>query len=146
MGLTYIRASIANPARPRRSARLRFLVDSGAQYSVVPTTVLRRLGIKPGKTKSFILADGTEIKRTVGQALFRMNGEEGASPVIFGEKGDSTLLGILSLEALGLVLDPFKRELRPLPMILGPEVKDAGGHASIPFAGFGLDPPGDWNL
>jgi clan AA aspartic protease len=118
MGLTYIRASIANPAKPRRSARLRFLVDSGAMYSVVPAPVLRRLGIKPGKTKSFILADGTEIKRSLGQALFRMNGEEAASPVVFGEEGDSTLLGSVSLEALGLMLDPFKRELRPLPMML----------------------------
>jgi len=118
MGLTHIRASIANPARPRRSARLRFLVDSGAMYSVVPALVLRRLGIKPGKAKSFILADGTEIKRSLGQALFRMNGDEAASPVIFGEKGDSTLLGSVSLEALGLMLDPFKRELRPLPMML----------------------------
>jgi predicted aspartyl protease len=118
MGLTYIQASIANPARPRRSARLKFLVDSGALYSVVPTPVLRRLGIKRGKSKSFILADGTEIKRSLGQALFRMNGDEAASPVIFGEKGDSTLLGSVSLEALGLMLDPFKRELRPLPMIL----------------------------
>jgi predicted aspartyl protease len=87
-------------------------------YSVVPALVLRRLGIKPGKAKSFILADGTEIKRSLGQALFRMNGDEAASPVIFGEKGDSTLLGSVSLEALGLMLDPFKRELRPLPMML----------------------------
>ena len=118
MGLTYIQASIANPARPRRNVRLKFLVDSGALYSVVPTPVLRRLGIKPGKTKSFILADGTEIKRSLGQALFRMNGDEAASPVIFGEEGDSTLLGSVSLEALGLMLDPFKRELRPLPMML----------------------------
>jgi predicted aspartyl protease len=118
MGLTYIQASIANPARPRRRARLKFMVDSGAMYSVVPTPVLRRLGIKPGKSKSFILADGTEIKRSLGQALFRMNGDEAASPVVFGEKGDSTLLGSVSLEALGLMLDPFKRELRPLPMML----------------------------
>jgi predicted aspartyl protease len=118
MGLTYIQASIANPVRPGRSARLRFLVDSGAMYSVVPAPVLRRLGIKPGKTKTFILADGTEVKRSLGQALFRMKGEEGASPVIFGEEGDSTLLGSISLEVLGFILDPFKRELRPLPMIL----------------------------
>jgi clan AA aspartic protease len=118
MGLTYVRASIANPANPRRSARLRFLVDSGAMYSVVPTSVLKRLGIKPGKTKTFILADGTEIKRSLGQALFRMDGEEGASPVVFGEKADSILLGSLSLEALGLIFDPFKRELRPLRMRL----------------------------
>jgi clan AA aspartic protease len=118
MGLTYIQARIANPARPRRSARLRFLVDSGAQYSVVPTHVLRRLGIKPGKTKTFILADGTEIKRSLGEARFRLNGEEGTSPVIFGEKGDSALLGSISLEVLGFILDPFKRELRPLPIML----------------------------
>jgi predicted aspartyl protease len=80
--------------------------------------VLQRLGIKPGKTKTFILADGTVIKRRLGQALFRMNGEEGASPVIFGQKGDTTLLGSISLEVLGFILDPFKRELKPLPMIL----------------------------
>jgi predicted aspartyl protease len=87
-------------------------------YSVVPAPVLRRLGIKPGRTKSFILADGSEVKRSLGQALFRMKGEEGASPVIFGEEGDSTLLGSISLEVLGFILDPFKRELRPLPMML----------------------------
>lgn len=118
MGLTYVQATIANPAHPRRSARLKFLVDSGAAYSVVPTSVLKRLGIKRGKIKTFILADGTEVKRSIGQALFRFNGDEGASPVIFGEEDDSVLLGAVSLEALGLVLDPFKRELRPLPAML----------------------------
>jgi len=76
------------------------------------------LGIKPGKTKSFILADGTEIKRSLGEARFRINGEEGTSPVIFGEKGDSVLLGSVSLGVLGFILDPLKRELRPLPMML----------------------------
>ncbi len=127
MGLTYIKASIANPARPKRSARLRFLVDSGAFYSVVPGPVLRRLGIQPGRTKSFILADGTEIKRSLGQALFRLNGEEAASPVIFGEKGDSVLMGSVSLEALGFMLDPLKRELRPLPLLLAHLGKRRGG-------------------
>jgi len=47
MGLTYIKARITNPANPRKSADLEFLVDSGAEYSVVPTGVLKRLGIKP---------------------------------------------------------------------------------------------------
>jgi len=127
MGLTYIKASIANPARPKRSARVKFLVDSGASYSVVPAPVLRRLGIQPRRTKSFILADGTEIKRSLGQALFRLNGEEAASPVIFGEKGDSILLGSVSLEALGFMLDPLKRELRPLPMLLAQHGERRGG-------------------
>ncbi len=118
MGLTYIQATIVNPAKPRRSARVKFLVDSGALYSVVPGSLLRKLGIKPGASKSFILADGTEVKRSIGQALFRLHGDEGASPVIFGEEGDSVLMGSVSLESLGFMLDPLKRQLRPLPMLL----------------------------
>jgi hypothetical protein len=38
--------------------------------------------------------------------------------VIFGEAEDSVPLGALTLEALGLVLDPLRRELKPLPMVL----------------------------
>ena len=38
--------------------------------------------------------------------------------MIFGEEGDHLLLGALTLEALGLALDPLRRELRPIPMIL----------------------------
>jgi len=79
---------------------------------------LRRLGIVPRSTRSFILADGSDIKRKMAGALFSFQGEEGLSPVIFGEKGDAALLGMVSLEALGLILDPLQRCLRPLPMML----------------------------
>jgi hypothetical protein len=47
-----------------------------------------------------------------------MNGDVGASPVVFGERGDNVPLGSVSLEALGFVLDPLKCALRPLPMML----------------------------
>jgi clan AA aspartic protease len=119
MGLTHVKASVVNPANPRKSARLTFLVDSGAIYSVVPASILRRLGIEPHTSRTFMLADGSEIERQMGDAIFIIDGERGASPVIFGEKGDSLLLGANSLEALGLMLDPLKRRLKPLPMVLG---------------------------
>jgi hypothetical protein len=61
--------------------------------------------------------------------IFKMNGQQGASPVIFGEKGDSMLLGTVSLEALGFILDPIRRELRPLPMVLGAHLHQAGTRA-----------------
>ena len=121
MGLTHIEASIANPAKPKRSVQLRFLVDSGAVYSVVPTSVLRTLGVKPHSRRNFILADGSQITRRIGDVLFRFDNRQGASPVIFGEKDDSILLGSVSLEALGFILDPMKRELRPLPLLLVPQ-------------------------
>jgi clan AA aspartic protease len=119
MGLTFITANIINPANPRKQAKAQFLVDSGATYTVAPKTLLKRLGIKPHGSRTFTLADGTQVTRQIGDAIFSVNGERAASPVIFGEKGDSLLLGTVSLEALGLMLDPLKRELRPLPMVLG---------------------------
>ena len=122
MGLVHVKAKIANPARARRTATVALLVDSGAVHSVVPGAILRRLGIKPHSSRTFQLADGTQIKRQVGDAIFVIDGERGASPVIFGEKGDSTLLGTVSLESLGLMLDPIRRVLKPLPMVLAASV------------------------
>ena len=103
----------------KKTKKVSLLVDSGAVYSVVPKTVLNAIGVKPHSTKTFTLADGSEIKRRVGDLSFKLNGHQGASPVIFGESGDSSLMGMITLEALGLLLDPIRRELRPLPMVLG---------------------------
>jgi len=118
MGLTVLEVEIGNPANPEATEKLEFLVDSGAIYSVVPTPVLERLGIKPLSDQEFRLADGTKIVRKKGIALFKYKDKIGGADVIFGEEGDSVLLGAFTLEALGLALDPLKRELRPLPMIL----------------------------
>jgi predicted aspartyl protease len=119
MGLTVLRIEVANPAKPRISEDVEFLIDSGAIYSVVPAKILRKLGIKPLRgEEEFRLADGSAIYRRKGIALFRYGDKEGGADVIFGEPGDSTLLGALTLEALGLALDPLKRDLKPLPMIL----------------------------
>lgn len=119
MGLTFIRVKIINLADPQKEKEEELLVDSGAVYSIVSKEVLLSLGIKPHSKRIFILADGNKIEREIGDALFEYSGQKGASPVIFGESGDSAIFGTVSLEALGFILDPIKRELRPLPMILG---------------------------
>ena len=118
MGITYIELEVANVAAPKKGQKLEFLVDSGAVYSVVPARVLRKLGIKPIDKQEFRLANGEKIVRRKGGALFRYDKHVGGSDVIFGEKGDATLLGAFTLESLGLALDPLKRELREMPMIL----------------------------
>ena len=79
---------------------------------------MERLGIKPLAEEEFRLADGTKVVRKKGIALFRYGERVGGADVIFGEEGDYKLLGAFTLEALGLVLDPLKRELKPLPMAL----------------------------
>lgn len=98
---------------------VKLLVDWGAVYSVIPSSILARLGIESHGERTFMLADGTEVSRRVGDAIFFIDGNRGASPVIFGESGDAALLGVVTLEAVGLTLDPIRRILRPLPLILG---------------------------
>jgi clan AA aspartic protease len=104
--------------RARRKVAIDFLIDSGAVYSLVPGPTLRKLGIRPYREVDFSLADGTTITRRVGDAYFELQGEGGAAPVIFGEEGDEPLLGATTLESIGLVLDPFKRRLIPMRMLL----------------------------
>lgn len=118
MGLTVLEIEVGNLANPEVTERVEFLIDSGAIYSVVPTPILERLGIRPLVGQEFRLADGSRILRQKGGALFKYGDRIGVADVIFGEEGDSTLLGAFTLEALGLALDPLRRELRPLPMIL----------------------------
>ena len=118
MGLTYLDVEVGNPADPEVTENIEFLVDSGAVYSVVPEAILEKLGIKPLSSEQFILADGTKISRKKGIALFKYQQKIGGADVIFGETGDANLLGAFTLEALGFALDPLKRELRPLPMML----------------------------
>ena len=118
MGLTVLKVEVGNPANPEVTEEVELLVDSGAIYSVIPTPILERLGIQPLAEQEFRLANGPRIVRKKGIALFRYGERVGGADAVFGEEGDSTLLGAFTLEALGLVLDPLKRELRPLPMLL----------------------------
>lgn len=118
MGLTNVEVTVRNPARPKRQITGKFLVDSGAAYSVMPTKVLKKLQIKPTSKRKFILANGETAEWAVGDASFRLGDQSAAAPVIFGDKDDIFLLGVTTLENLGLILDPIRRELKPLPMLL----------------------------
>ena len=118
MGLTVLEIEVGNPATPEVTEKVEFLIDSGAIYSVVPTPILERLGIRPLTEQEFRLANGARMVHKKGVAVFKYGDRIGGADVVFGEEGDSQLLGAFTLEALGLSLDPLRRELRPLPMSL----------------------------
>lgn len=117
MGLTFLTIVLTNPADKKKFFKRKFLVDSGAVYSVVEADVLQKLGIKPHSKRKFILANGEEIEKEIGDAFFIYRKQKASAPVVFGDKG-VFLLGATTLENLGLVLNPLDRELKPLPMII----------------------------
>ena len=95
-----------------------FLVDSGAVYSVLPSKIWKKLGLKPKRHLRFALADGTTIERGVSECRFVLSGVDGVSPVVLGEGKDVALLGVVTLETLGLVFNPFDRTLKPMHLML----------------------------
>ncbi|MCF3653190.1 MAG: hypothetical protein L2C94_003380 [Aigarchaeota archaeon] len=58
------------------------------------------------------------MRRKVSEYYIILPQGEGHTPVVLGEEGDQPVLGAVTLEILGLILDPFKRELRSMRMML----------------------------
>ncbi len=115
MGLTRITAKVG---KGKKSQEVDLLVDSGATYSLLPENVWKELKLKPFRTMKFSLADGTTIERDISETRFEYKGLFGTTQVILGKGNDEALLGAFTLEALGLILNPFTRELVPMKMML----------------------------
>ena len=64
MGVTYIEGTATNGGKKER---IRFLVDSGATYTLIPEIVWKKLELKPKRTVTFTLADGTAIDRPISE-------------------------------------------------------------------------------
>ena len=118
VGMTYVDAKVLRPERRGRGVRVRFIVDSGAVYSVLPEAVWKRLGLERTRGAQFSLADGTVIERGVSRCTFEIAGVVETSPVVLGGPRDAPLLGMVTLETLGLMLNPLTRELLPMKLVL----------------------------
>jgi clan AA aspartic protease len=120
MGITFTRAKISNPRQPsRRAVELEFLIDTGAIYSVVPRSIARKLALSKLDREEFTLADGTRRAYDVGEAFFELGDRRGTSKVVFGPSDVTPLLGALTLESLGLMVNPVTREVLPMRLFLG---------------------------
>jgi predicted aspartyl protease len=111
MGITHIKGEVTGPKGKR--ATVRFLVDSGATYTLLPEKTWRHIGLKPKRSMSFTLPDGAEVERSPSECYISLPQGEWHTPVILGEPGDEALLGLITFEIMGLVLNPFNRTLHP---------------------------------
>lgn len=116
MALTYVDGAARGPND--RTRQVRFLVDSGATYTLLPHEIWTDIGLAPRRSVTFTLADGTVVERPVSECYVILPQGEAHTPVILGQPGDEALLGVVTLEILGLVLNPFTRELQPMRMLL----------------------------
>ena len=110
----YIGGQVKGPKGTQTGVQ--FLLDSGVMYPVLPQAVWQAVGLRPKRKMGFTLADGTTIERSISEAYVVLPQGEAYTPVVLGEDGDQALLGVVTLEILGLVFNPFDRTLQPMRM------------------------------
>jgi predicted aspartyl protease len=116
--MAFVAGKVRRAESRGRGVNVRFIVDSGAVYSVLPEPVWKHLRLRRTRSAQFSLADGTLIERAVSRCTFEIAGLSVTSPVVLGEPRDAPLLGMVTLEALGLMLNPLTRELLPMRLLL----------------------------
>lgn len=94
------------------------IVDTGSEYTWIPSAVLEELGVRRERKQRFRLADGSVIERDLGYAIVHAGGTEAPDLVVFAEASDAVLLGAHSIEGMNLKLDLASRQLVPAGPII----------------------------
>lgn len=112
---------IENHVDRSKSVRIaKLLVDTGSEYTWVPSANLEKIGVaREKKDIRFVMANGEVVTRSVGFAIVRVGRNFTIDEVVFAQPGDLVLLGARTLEGLNLIVDAVKKKLvaaSPLPV------------------------------
>jgi len=118
MEIFYVNGAVSHPQKTERQRRLRFLVDTGAFFSMVPRDVLSSLKVSSIREETVQFADGRKARWKVGEMRLDVDGRSVTTLILFGKKGTQPLLGTYSLEGLGLTVDSRHRRLVPMPVVI----------------------------
>ena len=120
MGTFNVPCRIANVIERSRSAEVsQMRVDTGSEYTWVPSKILEQIGIEREKRDlRFVMANGQQITRSLGFAILHVEDSFTIDEVVFAEPGDLLLLGARTLKGLNLTVDSRLKKLvvaGPLP-------------------------------
>ncbi len=120
MGTFHIGCLVENHVDRSKSVRIpKLLVDTGSEYTWLPSAKLEQIGVKREKKDiQFVMANGELVTRSVGFAILRVDRQFTIDEVVFAEPGDLLLLGARTLEGLNFTVDAARKKLvaaGPLP-------------------------------
>jgi predicted aspartyl protease len=118
MGHTTATAKICNPQGNTKCIETELIVDTGSTYTWVRREKLEAIGIRPSKIRKFRTIEGKTIEREVGEAVIECLGERATSIIVFAEKDDVEVMGVVTLESLALEIDPVTKQLRKAESLL----------------------------
>ena len=113
-----MKVRVRNIHKPELEAEVDLLMDAGAIYTILRREKLAGLGIEARDERRFETVDGRVVERDVGAVEVEIEGHSTFSVVVFGEGSDAEVLGVTTLEEIGLQVDPVSGELKPLELLL----------------------------
>lgn len=116
MGETIIKIKVSNLTN-KKSVEIDTLVDTGATYTSILAEVLEELNVEKVRKVNIEFANGKVEERYMGDVYIEVENIKVPNQVIFAEKDDVVVLGLVTLESCGLTVDPINRKLVPLPKI-----------------------------
>lgn len=117
MGFIYVDLEISNIANPDVTEKVTALVDTGAILSVLPSSLLDRLGVTREERRRF-LGFGGQVARDTGFVRMRYQGAATAANVVFGAEDDPPIMGVTALETLGYEADPVNGRLNRVDLLM----------------------------
>jgi len=98
---------------PRGHADVEMVADSGATLTTIPETVAEEVGLVKSGRALVRLADGSRRTVEMADAEVEIRGDRAPVRVLIGPPGQVSLLGLTTLETLGLKVNPVERRLEP---------------------------------
>ena len=113
MGVFYVDCTVKNLALREKSSLIEELVvDTGSEFTWIPESVLKEIGVEVEKpNQHFVMANGEVITRDIGYAIIKVNGFETVDEIVFAPSGDLSLLGSRTLEGFGATVDARNKQL-----------------------------------
>jgi len=116
MGHIWVDAKLTNPVTGR-DVKVRALVDTGATFTVIPWEIHEKLNFKIVGKKKIETAKGY-ANLDESFAVVEVKGKLGVTPILISKDLKDALIGVLTLEALGLTVDPTTGELKETRILL----------------------------
>jgi len=118
MGYVRVRGIIANTLNRNLKDELEFIADTGAIYTVIPKSIANKLQLKEMDKRRFKTASGEIVEYPVSEAYITIEGKSVTSLVAIATEKTPILLGVTTLELLGLQVDPVNGKLTPLELMI----------------------------
>jgi len=129
LGYARVQGAIANSPNHESKVAVDLLVDTGAIYSVVPKTLAEQVNLKVLGKRKFRTGSGI-VDMPIAEAYLTVDGEGVTTIVaVSADENVPVLLGVTTLELLGLQVDPVTGKLKPLDLLIlmvRPQIKWVG--------------------